>query len=97
MANMEGIFTNHFSWCVRTVAFELRPLTKIFGWLVHLDTSVPDMTYNVFSGTLNPTQSINHLHTFLIKFESQGNQSKFKLTGAEMLLTWLLQLRVMAF
>jgi len=21
---------------------------------------VPDMTYNVFSGTLNPTQSINH-------------------------------------
>jgi len=25
----------------------------------HLTNSVPDMTYNVFSGTLNPTQSIN--------------------------------------
>jgi len=24
---------------------------------------LPDMTYNVFSGTLNPTQSINHTHT----------------------------------
>ena len=23
---------------------------------------VPDMTYNVFSGTLNPTQSINQSH-----------------------------------
>jgi len=35
------------------------------GWLVAYrgDLSVPDMTYNVFSGTLNPTQSINRPKT----------------------------------
>jgi len=28
---------------------------------------VPDMTYNVFSGTLNPTQSINQVFRMIIK------------------------------
>jgi len=30
-------------------------------WRCYLLIPVPDMTYNVFSGTLNPAQSINHL------------------------------------
>jgi len=29
------------------------------GWVIWPIKPVPDMTYNVFSGTLNPTQSIN--------------------------------------
>ena len=29
------------------------------GWVIRPVKPVPDMTYNVFSGTLNPTQSIN--------------------------------------
>jgi len=28
------------------------------GWVIWPVKPVPDMTYNVFSGTLNPTQSI---------------------------------------
>ena len=30
------------------------------GWVIWPVKPVPDMTYNVFSGMLNPTQSISH-------------------------------------
>ena len=39
---------HHFLLCFDTV-----------GWVIWPVKTVPDMTYNVFSGTLNPTQSIN--------------------------------------
>jgi len=34
------------------------------GWVIWPVKPVPDMTYNVFSGTLNPTQSINNVSAF---------------------------------
>jgi len=39
----------------RTYASEPRPMCH-----VAIKWPVPDMTYNVFSGTLNPTQSMSH-------------------------------------
>jgi len=30
-------------------------------WLGHLTRKIVDMTYNVFGGTLNPTQSMCHM------------------------------------
>jgi len=36
------------------------------GWVIWPVKPVPDMTYNVFSGTLNPTQSINLLTHILL-------------------------------
>jgi len=45
----------------RTVSLWLFLLVYCFdtvGWVIWPVKPVPDMTYNVFSGTLNPTQSI---------------------------------------
>jgi len=41
-------------------AWFLRPLLPSVLWHCWPVKPVPDMTYNVFSGTLNPTQSINY-------------------------------------
>ena len=30
------------------------------GWVILPAKTVPEMTYNVFSGTLNPTHSLTH-------------------------------------
>ena len=55
--------------CVLSVLFYFiisvfgRPFVKRFALCYR--TVVPDMTYNVFSGTLNPTQSINLLDSYL--------------------------------
>jgi len=45
---------------IRQIDFYLRPSVLWHCWLGHLTVKpVPDMTYNVFSGKLNHTQSIN--------------------------------------
>ena len=38
----------------------LLPSLDTVGWVIWPVKPVPDITYNVFSGMLNPTQSINH-------------------------------------
>jgi len=48
---------SHFSAnvrCGQTAGWSKMPLKMPLGM-----EAIPDMTYNVFSGTLNPTQSIN--------------------------------------
>ena len=40
------------------------------GWVILPAKTVPEMTYNVFSGTLNPTHSLAHLGcTLACKFK----------------------------
>ena len=38
---------------------------------------VPDMTYNVFSGTLNPTQSLNHGEKGAWRTTKIGNHTQY--------------------
>ena len=58
-------------------AWSLRPLLlQCFDtvcWVIWPVKPVPDMTYNVFSGTLNPTQSIN-LGSVTARHSSSGRQ-----------------------
>jgi len=52
-------------WTWWTEAWSLGPLLlqcfDTVGWVIWPVKPVPDMTYNVFSGTSNPAQSVNHL------------------------------------
>jgi len=53
------------AWCLGL----LLPLVLWHCWLGHLTRKpVLDMTYNVFSGTLNPTESINQSFSCLVCF-----------------------------
>ena len=36
------------------------------GWVIWLAKTVPEMTNNVFSGTLNPTHSLTHAWLYIL-------------------------------
>ena len=49
----------HYTTHNLTALFIFLQCFDIVGWVIWPVKPVPDMTYNVFSGTLNATQSIN--------------------------------------
>jgi len=58
LAVYDGVTVTYVLWSW----FVERPFLQCFdtvGWVIWPVKPVPDITYNVFSGTLNPTQSIN--------------------------------------